>query len=159
MKDCFQVFATGETAIAQREHARWKWLKSSCTGASWYYRSPETASRYLDDTFDFALLKAFPATAVPYLGGQLLDGRNGNLDEKEPTLKLLESGDHNVKVSMDNMVIDYVLLARADFNRDGYQDLFVRMDWYIKDSFGQGFDWVVLTKIAPDASPMVLWRK
>lgn len=159
VKDCFQVFALGETAIAQREYARWEWLKASCTGASWYYRSPETAINYWDDTFDLELLKTFPATTVPYLGGQGLDGLRGSLGGEESALTLLETGDHNVKVFMDDMVIDYVLLARADFNRDGYQDVFVRLDWDIEDSFGKGFDWVVLTKIAPNASPMVLWRK
>jgi hypothetical protein len=50
-------------------------------------------------------------------------------------------------------------MARGDFNRDGYQDLFVRMDWYIEGAFGDGHDWVVLTKISPNAAPMMLWRK
>lgn len=158
-KDCFQVFALGETAIAQREYARWEWLKASCTGASWYYRSPETAINYWDDKFDLKLLKTFPATAVPYLGGQGLDGLSGKLGDEDITLMLLETGDHNVKVSMDDMVIDYAVIARADFNRDGYQDVFVRMNWYVEDSFGRGFDWVVLTKTSPNSAPMMLWRK
>src|SRR5690554_1897812 len=29
VKDCYEVFALGETAIAQREHARREWLKAS----------------------------------------------------------------------------------------------------------------------------------
>jgi len=159
VKNCFEVLALGETAIAQREFSRWEWLKSSCLGASSYYRSPETAISYWGNTFNLELLKTFPATAVPYLGGQGLDGRSGDLGKKEPTLTLVESGDNSVKVSIDDMVIDYVVLARADFNRDGYQDMFVRLDWYIENSFGEGFDWLVLTKTSPNATPMMLWRK
>lgn len=157
--NCFDVFALGDTAIAQHEFTRWEWLKSSCAAASWYYRSPELAVSYWDNSFNLDLLKRFPATAIPYLGGQGLDGRNGNLAEQEPELKLIEFDENSVKVALGDRVINYVVLARGDFNRDGYQDLFIRLEWYIASAFSEGFDWVVLTKLSPSAQPVMLWRK
>ncbi|MGF1771921.1 hypothetical protein L4C42_06370 [Vibrio wakamikoensis] len=159
VNNCVDVFAIGDDVIAHQEFARWEWLKASCHGASWYFRSPDTAVSYWEREFDLDLLKTIPVTAVPYLGGQELDDRRGLLGANSSKLNLIKSGEHHVKVQIDNMVIDYVVLARADFNRDGYQDMFIRLDWYGKDSFGEGFDWIVLTKTAPDVPPSMLWRK
>lgn len=159
LKSCLDVLATGDNVIAEREFARWQLLKADCEAASRFYSAPKTAVSYWENTFNFELLKTFPATAVPYFGGQGLDGRSGKLGNQEPRLTKIESGKNNVKVSIDDMVVNYVVVARADFNRDGYQDVFVRLDWYIESSFGDGFDWLVLTLTSPTATPMMLWRK
>lgn len=156
---CVEVASLGDSKIIEREFSRWNLLKVNCEAAIRYFDAPEKAVSYWPANIDFALLKTFPATATPYLGGQGLDGRHGALSELEPTLTLLASTKHNVKVSYNAMVVDYVVMARGDFNRDGYQDLFVRMDWYVEDAFGEGSDWVVITKRASDDAPMVLWRR
>lgn len=159
VKDSLDVKSVGEERIASRDYTRWDFLKTDCEVVNRFYLAPDNAVTYWPTMFDISLIKTFPATAVPFLGGQGLDGRNGNLAQYESTLTLIESGEHSVKVSYDGMVVNYVLVARGDFNRDGYQDLFVRMDWYIEDAFGDGNDWVVLTKISPNSEPIMLWRK
>jgi hypothetical protein len=143
--------------ISERDFARWDMLKTVCEVAMRFYNAPETATSYWPSTFDLSLLKTFPSTSIPFLGGQGLDGRTGSLAKYQ--LTLIESGKHSVKISYDGMIVNYVEVARGDFNRDGYQDLFVRMDWYIEDTFGGGNDWVVITKILPNTEPMILWRK
>jgi hypothetical protein len=157
--NCLEVSSLGDSKIAEREFARWELLKTDCEAAKRFYDAPENAVSYWPSTFDLSLLKTFPSTSTPYLGGQGLDDRKGNMGEYESNLTLIESDEYSVKVSYDGMVVNYVVVARGDFNRDGYQDLFVRMDWYIEEAFGDGVDWVVLTKISPDAVPMILWRK
>jgi len=159
LNDCFEVLATGDNAIAERDFARWQLLQSDCEAANRFYRAPESAISYWEETFDFEILKTLPATAVPFLGGQGLEGRSGNLGKQEPDLTLVESGENSVKASMDDMVVNYVIVARADFNRNGHQDLFIRMDWYIENSFGDGSDWIVLTLTSPEEKPMMLWRR
>ncbi len=159
VKNCLEVSSLGDGEIAERDFARWDLLKTNCEAVKRFYDAPENAVSYWPSAFDFPLLKTFPATSIPYLGGQGLDGRKGNLAEYESILTLIESGEHSVKVSTDGMVVNYVVVARGDFNRDGYQDLFVRMDWYVEGAFGDGNDWVVLTRISPNAAPMILWRK
>lgn len=159
VKNCLEVTALGDSKISEREFARWDLLRTDCEAAKRFYDAPKNSVSYWPSILDFSLLKKFPSTSIPYLGGQGLDERSGNLAEYESTLILKESGKHSVKVSYNGMVVNYVEVARGDFNRDGYQDLFVRMDWYIEDTFGDGNDWIVLTKISPNASPMMLWRK
>lgn len=157
--NCMEVASTGNGKIAEREFSRWNLLKADCEAAQRFYDAPESAISYWPSVFDFSLLKTFPATSIPHLGGQDLDERKANLSELKSSLILAESGKHNVKVFYEEMTVDYVELARGDFNRDGFQDIFVRMDWYVEGAFGDGYDWVVLTKISPDAEPMLLWRK
>jgi hypothetical protein len=159
LSGCFDVLNLSAKDIAKREYTRWQYMKNDCDVLDRYYKSPESATSYWPATFNVSLLKEFPATAVPFLGGQGLDGRYGNLGEAEPSLTVSESQENSIKLSLDDMVVNYVLITRGDFNRDGYQDIFVRMEWYSDNSFGDGFDWIVLTKTAPEAAPMMLWRK
>ncbi len=159
VNDCLDVKSIGAAEIAPREYTRWDFLNVDCEVVNRFYLAPEKAITFWPAMFDFSLLKSFPATAIPYLGGQGLDNRQEDLHHAEPTLKLIESKEDNIKVSFDGMVVNYVMAARADFNRDGYQDLFVRMDWSIKEAFGDGHDWVVLTKTSSHEAPMILWRK
>lgn len=159
ISNCEDLAVVGDGKIAEREYTRWQAIKVDCQAASRFYLSPESAKSYWPDTFEFPLLKTLPAAAIPYLGGQGLEGRNGNLADVEATLTLLDSGEHSVKVSFNSMVVNYVVISRGDFNHDGYQDLFVRMDWYVEDAFGGGHDWAVFTKLSTNAAPMMLWRK
>ncbi|MCG3738071.1 hypothetical protein EXA16_17390 [Vibrio cincinnatiensis] len=159
LKNCLEVSFLRDGEISEREFARWDLLKTACEAALRFYNAPETAVSYWPSMFDFSLLKTFPSTSIPFQGGQGLDARTGSLAEHESTLTLMESGKHSVKVSYDGMVVNYVEVARGDFNRDGYQDLFIRMDWYIEDTFGMGSDWMVITKKSPNTEPMMLWRK
>lgn len=157
--NCLEVTSIGDNEILDREFARWDLLKIDCEAASRFYDAPEYAFSHWPLEFDLPLLKTFPSTSIPYLGGQALDGRGGDLGSYESNLKLIESGKGNIKVSLGEMVVNYIMLAKGDFNRDGYQDIFVRMDWYIEGTFGNGSDWIVVTKISPDTPPILLWRK
>jgi len=159
VNDCLEVASLGDGEISEKEFSRWDLLKTDCEAVMRFYNAPETATSFWPSKLDFSLLKKFPSTSIPYLGGQGLDGRTGNLASHESDLTLIESGDHSIKVSYDEMVVNYIEVARGDFNRDGYQDLFVRMDWHIDGALGSGNDWIVLTKLSPNAEPMMLWRK
>lgn len=158
-KDCMELATIAESDIAEREYVRWQYFKVDCEAVERFYRGSETAINVWPHEIDFSFIKTLPATAIPDLGGDSMDGRRGTLGEFEPNLMLIDSAAHNVKVSIDEMAIDYVVVARSDFNRDGYHDLFVRMDWYIEESFGEGVDWVVLSRKSAGEEPVVLWRK
>lgn len=159
-KECSLVLNSGDGAVVEREYHRWQWLKDNCIAANKFFDAPKSAKSHWPKAFDFDLIKRFPASAIPYLGGQGLDGRTGTLSAYDASLTLVEAPNQNhVSVEVDNLEVYYVQVARADFNRDGIQDIFVRMDWYVKDAFGKGTDWVVLTKLSHDSAPMMLWRK
>lgn len=150
-------FADGD--LTGREYTRWDGLRVDCQGLERYDMAPATSVSYWPADFDLALIESFPATALPYLGPQGLDGRTGQLGSFPPGLELLDATPLSVKVRTDGMVVDYVSLARGDFNRDGVEDLFVRMDWYIEDAFGRGSSWVAVTRTGKNEAPMLLWRK
>jgi len=158
-KECTFVLQNGDGTVVEREYHRWQWLKDNCIAANKYFDAPKAAYSFWAETFDFETIKHFPATVIPNLGGESLEGRIGTLSAYDESLTLIEaSGESRISVEVDNLEVHYIQVARADFNRDGYQDVFIRMDWYVKDAFGKGIDWVVLTKL-PNDEPMILWRK
>lgn len=158
--NCLELALLGKDRVSSPEYIYWQSMKIDCEVVERFYLSSENAVSFWPRSFDYELIKQFPATAIPYLGGQALDGRTGTLSAYDASLKFIEKkNDNQIHVEVDGMDVYYVQVARADFNRDGVQDIFVRMDWYVKDAFGKGTDWVVLTKLSPDAAPMMLWRK
>ena len=161
-KECSFVLQNGDGdgVVVEREYHRWQWLKDNCIAANKYFDAPKTAYSFWDETFDYETIKHFPATAIPDLGGESLEGRIGALSAYDESLTFVEaSGESRISVEVDNLEVHYIQVARADFNRDGFQDVFIRMDWYVKDAFGKGTDWVVLTKLSSNDKPMMLWRK
>ena len=156
---CSDQSSVAESDIVSREYAHWNLLQVDCQGLKRYDMAPATSVSYWPADFDLALIESFPATALPYFGPQGLDGRMGSLGSFPPGLELLDAAPLSVKVRTDGMVVNYVSLARGDFNRDGVEDLFVRMDWYIEEAFGRGSDWVVVTRTGENEAPMLLWRK
>tara|TARA_Y100000588_G_scaffold83222_1_gene87780 strand:- start:532 stop:1227 length:696 start_codon:yes stop_codon:yes gene_type:complete len=158
--NCLELALFGEDRVSPPEYIYWQSIKIDCEVVERYYLSSENAVSYWPESFDYELIKQFPATTLPYVGGQTLEGRTGTLSAYDANLKFIEKkNDNQIHVDVDDMDVYYVQLARADFNRDGVQDIFVRMDWYVKDAFGKGTDWVVLTKLSPNSAPMMLWRK
>ena len=158
--NCLELALFGEDRVSGPEYTYWQSIKIDCEVVERFYLSSETAVSFWPKSFGYELIKQFPATAIPYLGGQALNGRAGTLAAYDTSLKFIEKqNDNRIHVEVDHMDVHYVQVARADFNRDGIQDIFVRMDWYVKDAFGKGTDWVVLTKLSPDADLMMLWRK
>ena len=156
---CSDQYSVAEGDFTGREYTRWDLLHTNCQGLERYGMAPATSVSYWPADFDLALIESFPATALPYFGPQGLDGRMGSLGSFPPGLELLDAAPLSVKVRTDGMVVNYVSLARGDFNRDGVEDLFVRMDWYIEEAFGRGSDWVVVTRTGENEAPMLLWRK
>jgi hypothetical protein len=159
-KECSFVLQNSNGVVMEQEYHRWQWLKDNCIAAKKYFDAPKTAYSFWAKIFDYETIKHFPAAAIPDLGGESLEGRIGTLSAYETSLTFVEaSGENCILVEVDNLVVYYSQVARADFNRDGYQDVFIRMDWYVEDAFGKGTDWVVLTKLSPKDEPMMLWRK
>lgn len=66
---------------------------------------PHARSRELTNKNETGSLPRL-STSVPNLGGEYLDGRFESLTEHEDTLSLIESGELNVKVSFDGVVVN-----------------------------------------------------
>ena len=158
-KGCSFVLQSGDDIVVDWEYDRWQWLKANCVGANRYFNAPKTAYSFWPELFDYETIKHLPASAIPNLGGESLEGRTGSLSSYDKSLTFVAASPENsISVEVDGLEVHYTQVARADFNRDGYQDIFIRMDWFVKDAFGKGTDWVVLTKLSSVEDPMLLWR-
>jgi hypothetical protein len=70
----------------------------------------------------------------------------------------LDEGGVELSLSGD-LVVKYIVMARGDFDRDGIEDLLLRLDWYISTAFGKGFDLIMVTQASESSKPMLIWRR
>ncbi|HCK91742.1 MAG TPA: hypothetical protein DHW71_02080 [Gammaproteobacteria bacterium] len=158
LKDCLDVALSGDD-IKSYEYKRWLLLNAHCSAASVFKLAPDESISYWTSSFDFEFIQHLPAYVQPFLGGQGLDviPPKETLAE-QPGFSLIEEHENSVRVDFDEMHIDYTLVTKGDFNRDGIEDIFIQLDYRVMTAFGAGSDWVVLTKLSKNSKPMILWR-
>jgi len=124
-----------------------------------WYNAIASARSHWPAAFDHTFIVGLPATAIPDLGGNSLDGRKGLLTDAEPTLETSNINSHSTKAILGgDLTITYVLMGRGDFDHDGAEDILLRLDWNIPTAFGRGFSMLLLSKPSVSAGAEVVWR-
>lgn len=162
LKSCTAIETTKESDVAPSQFHLLQLIKVNCTAAKYYFsavgkgKTPTAFPISLTESF----VKSLPGKAVPDLGGESMEKREGTLAEVEPTLKVLNLSKSTATLALsDDLVVNYIIMARGDFDKDGHEDLLLRLDWYISTAFGKGFDLIMLSQTPEDAQPKISWRK
>jgi len=75
---------------------------------------------------DHAFIADLPATTIPDLGRNSLDGRKGLLKDAEPALGTSTIDSHSTKVILSgDLTITHVLMGRGNFDHNGTEDILV----------------------------------
>lgn len=144
---CVDVAGTQEERVVPHQFQLFRLLNYNCKALELYRAGQPAEISHFPNGMSFEFIKQLPATAVPDLGGQTLEGRTGTLGQRED-LTLVSEQPNDVRVVFDAMDINYVLMARRDLDGDGLEDLLVRLDWAITDAFGDGFDLLMLSRLS-----------
>lgn len=158
-KNCDDVKQTLETDIVTHQFHLWRLMQINCKAITMFQNASSSTQSYWASDFNHTFIADLPATAIPDLGGNSLDGRKGLLKDVEPILKTRNINAYSVlAILCDTMEINYVLMARGDFNHDGIEDILLRLDWYITSAFGKGFSLLMLSKSSFSAESNIVWR-
>jgi hypothetical protein len=161
LNSCAAVKATSEEDIDQSQLHLLQLIQVNCTAAEYYFsavskgNAPSAFPAALTESF----VKSLPGIAVPDLGGESLENREGTLAEVEPNLKVLTLNQNAAELSLEGgLVINYIVMARGDFDGNGCEDLLLRLDWHISTAFGKGFDLIMLSQTSEGTPPHIIWR-
>lgn len=155
---CMGVENTKESDIVQSQFPLFRKLQINCLGAKLFHDGAYANRSFLSNDLSSAVAREFPSTVVPNQGGTSLEPESGEHLADMESLKFISAGNNTLQLKIGATEIDYVLLAEADVNRDGYQDWILRLDWAQVDSFGEGTDLIVLTRKSEDGEIEVLQR-
>jgi hypothetical protein len=104
-------------------------------------------------------IAAFPATATVRISEASMAQRQGKtLAEYENRFNVSIITPHSASVITKRDEWKYHIMARADFDEDGCEDLLLRVDWQARDAMGSGTDLILLSKKSRDAPTTVAWR-
>ncbi len=73
------------------------------------------------------------------------------MGEPEPLTELETASDQEMTFETDHESFTMEILARADFNRDGFEDILLRSSYYIFKATGGGTRLFLLTRDAPES--------
>lgn len=158
---CSDLANYSEADIAYDQFLFWASINIDCTAAQAFIDSSADFVSYWPSSLTPELLLSFPSVATPNIGGQSLavaseDG--ATLADARDGVEITEVGENFVSATQNTLNTKYLLVAKADFNFDGIEDWFVRLDWNISGASGIGSEWIALTKLSADKPPMILWR-
>lgn len=162
LNSCDAVNSTSASNINTSQHHLLQLTKVNCTAAEYYFNALKQGNTpsFLPHSLTAEFIKTLPAQAVPNLGGEPLKNRNGTLIEAEKNLTVLSVDNGVVEVSLSgDVMVNYVTMARGDFNNDGIEDMLLRLDWHISSAFGKGFDLLMVTQTGKSTRPSLIWRK
>lgn len=156
---CTQVEAVQRDQIASAAYPWLRLLSINCLALKRYSDSRVASRTFFPACLTKELIAAFPATVAGAVGPDDLKQRQGK------TLRAYEAGLHisvafngEVRVRTAHSESIYVVIARADFDGDGNEDLLMRIDWSARDALGNGSDLVLISKKSAAAPIVVSWR-
>lgn len=156
---CTQVDATQEDQIASVAYPWLRLLSINCLALKRYSVSRVASRTFFPARFTKELIAAFPATVAGVVGSDDLRQRQGKTLRTYETrlhISLASNGEAHVRTAHSDSI--YVILARADFDGDGNEDLLVRIDWGTRGALGKGSDLVLISKKSATAPIVVDWR-
>lgn len=156
-QSCEDVENAESSGVVTSQFDLYRLLTVNCMAARKIADGTVPAMGYLPEELSPEFLRSIPATAVPNQGGDVQAGRfDTPMGQYEKELTILGSTENSISVKLtDGMEVDYILLGRADVNKDGIEDFVMRLDWAVPESFGRGTDLVVLTRLG-EAAPVTL---
>ncbi len=157
---CNQVKSLTENDVITHQYKLYRLLSMNCYATEKFISGESAKQSFFNRQSLLQIVSSMPATAVPNLGEDDFDLRQGKtLAEFEPSIETTDISQTIVStVLTDNMNVNYVLLARKDINQDGVEDLIVRLDWHIPDSFGRGSMLIAISKTSKTNPIEILWR-
>lgn len=156
---CYEMEFINPHKLKDVAYSDWQKYSASCEAVKAFFKAPEKSKSYFPETLEQINIAKLTAAANPYIGEESLEliQKKSPLINKDKTVKILE--ENKTLVSDEIIQSQYVLLARGDFNFDGYEDLFLRIDWTLIDDNFEDSDWIVISKRSPGEKPYLLWRQ
>lgn len=154
---CIKVNAVNKVQTDQYHLLRL--IKANCIAVGYYFDALKigTVPSFLPENLNEDFIRDLPAKAVPNLGGQSLKQQGILAQAKD--IKVLSTNDTSTELSVgDNLVVNYHIIARGDFNNDGIEDMLLRLDWHISSAFGKGYNLLMITKTNKKTKPSIIFR-
>ncbi len=162
---CSQIDLIDEDDIKTSQYHIYKSIKLKCKAIKLYIEKGAHAKRtFFPKKITKAFIESLPATIGPVISEHLLSMRNGKtlaeyeLSEYESSLDISIIDKFEAKVVTKVYQTTFKIMARADFNNDGVEDLLARISWKVREAFGKGSDLFILEKKSTDEPILLTWR-
>lgn len=158
-KTIADVDRTNEASIAPVDFPLWRMLQANCAALKKFEQGQATAKSGFTLSLTESVVLGFPASAVPLASNDDLDLRGDKtLKQHEKDLVITVQGRDEARVTTPRDMWQYVVLAQADFDGDGIEDLLIRVDWRCLEGTAAGSEAFVLSKPTADSPTKVIWR-
>lgn len=156
---CREIENTDGKAIIESQYGLFRLLTMNCLALRRHTEGLEATRSYFPLQLSGSFVATLPATVTVDIGGQ-------NIESKAETpLRAAQKGwrasrapHGGIKIITEGDERTYLIMSRADFDRDGNEDLLIRIDWAARNGSGRAFDLVQLSKTSASGPILVSWR-
>lgn len=157
-KTCNDILVYNDKDIATYERFRFKLVTASCTAIYKYLHAKDFKQSFFPNKFSHNYITSLPAHIAPIINDHIFNKqKNKSLSQAYKILKIQERNKStNILTKTDEFYIN--ILARGDFDEDGFEDLIVSSQWYARNARGKYNDLVILSKTGENKPIEVTWR-
>ncbi|HEY4542791.1 MAG TPA: hypothetical protein VIG66_10515 [Noviherbaspirillum sp.] len=159
VKHCREVESITDDSVIESQFPLLRLLRINCAALKKFSESAPAERSFFPRPLVRSTVAAFPASATPYVSDNetVLRG-TGTIGRHASKPKVRIIAPEVAKVIAKQDELHYVVLARADFDHDGTEDLLLRVQWSALDARGNGTDLFLLSRSSATAPVTLIWR-
>src|SRR5690554_2037498 len=158
-ESCEGVREFDASNLLEFDFYRFKLFFVTCMALDWYKHSVKPEKSNFSEDITVSQVSSFPANVLPFLSeSEYADRQDLSISEYGSSEELSEPVKHRFKLLLEDSEYFVTLLARADFDRDGIEDVLLQTEWYSRNSFGKHVDLVILSKSTEKSDIYILKR-
>lgn len=158
-ESCKQAVEFDVAQIAEFEYFRFNLLLLSCEAFNKYSGAVVSKVSYFPAEFKPEFFSELPAEVAPLLNSSdKVQRMNKTLLDYDKNTEVMMEAKHRSKLLTKEDEIYITLLARGDFDGDGFEDLLVKSEWFARNASGKYADLLILSKTHDDEPVSIQWR-
>ena len=159
LDNCSQVLKLNHENLAEYEVFRFRLVKLDCKALDKITRSDSFKKSYYPRSLNVTFFKKLPAASVPLLSEHdYSDRQEKTLGDLGENMQFYRENNHSVKIVTPADEYYISVLARADFNNDGIEDLLIKSEWYARHAHGKHADILIITRKSDNLKSVIIWR-
>lgn len=156
--NCNEIAVFNHNDLALFDQFRFKLFTADCTAIYKYLNAKEFKQSFFPTTLSDNFIVTLPAHITPIINNYIFKKQRDKTLEQAYNILTIQKKNKstNILTKTDEFYID--ILARGDFDDDGFEDLLVSSQWYARNARGKYNDLVILSKTGKDKAIEVIWR-
>lgn len=159
LNSCTKANRIDVSKIADYDYFRFNLLLISCEGLKKYLNAAASNISHFPEKLSVGFIEKLPISIFPQLSKSEFKRNYGKtIDSFYKKTRISKNKNGTFIILTDDDEIYLNVLARGDFNKDGFEDLLIETQWYAQKAYGKYADLIIISQKNKGSAAEIIWR-